>query len=418
MDTARMLTTQLANLLRREHVALTEFLLALADFDRRRLWLDLGHPSLFHFLHRELGLSKGAAHYRKTAAELVQKFPEIIEPLRDGRLCITSIVHLAKVLTAENRVETLPRFFHRSRREAMEVAAAINPAEAAPRRDVVTTVRAPSAGRTATGLASGAVDLFPGSASVASASAGVAPAPVAPLDSGVQPAERRAPAPASPVQPAERRTAPPGALAQPSEMRIAPPVPPGDPVQPGELHPESSDEPRVGGPPAPAGLPKRDSADPITAELSRLHVTVSRRFLEKLEAARAALSHSLPGATAGEILEAGLDLVLAGHAKRKGLVQKPRKEPRPRSKSDGVPAHVRRVVWTRDGGRCQWPLESGGICGSTRRVEFDHVIPRARGGPSTVENTRLLCRIHNDLAARHAFGDDWMDRFTRTRSSG
>jgi hypothetical protein len=41
-----------------------EFLVALADFDRRRLWLELGHSSLFYFLHRELGLSKGAAFYR------------------------------------------------------------------------------------------------------------------------------------------------------------------------------------------------------------------------------------------------------------------------------------------------------------------------------------------------------------------
>jgi len=144
-------------------------------------------------------------------------------------------------------------------------------------------------------------------------------------------------------------------------------------------------------------------------------VTVSRRFLEKLEAARAALSHARPGATAEEILEAGLDLVLAQQAKRKGLVEKPRKEPPP-AKADHVPAHVKRAVWTRDGGRCQWPLESGGICGSTLRVEFDHVVPRARGGPSTVTNGRLLCAVHNQLAARCVFGDDLMDRFTRKRA--
>ncbi len=156
---------------------------------------------------------------------------------------------------------------------------------------------------------------------------------------------------------------------------------------------------------------------PVTAELSRLHVTVSHRFLEKLEAARAALSHARPGATAEEILEAGLDLVLAQHAKRKGLVEKPRKVAPP-AKSDRVPAHVRRAVWTRDGGRCQWPVDGGGICGSTLRVELDHVVPRARGGPSTVEGTRLLCRVHNDFAARRAFGDEWMDRFTGKRAEG
>src|SRR5512140_474129 len=141
-DTVRDLVARLADLLRREHGALADFILALADFDRRRLWIGLGYASLFDFLHRELRLSAGAAHYRKVAAELVQRFPEVVEPLRDGRLCFTSVVALAKVMTPENRHEVLPRFFHRSKRQALEVAAEIQPAQAAPHRAVVTAVRA------------------------------------------------------------------------------------------------------------------------------------------------------------------------------------------------------------------------------------------------------------------------------------
>jgi hypothetical protein len=72
MDNARDLADRLASLLRREQGALADFLLALADFDARRLWVPLGYTSLFHFLHRHLGMSKGAAHCRKTAAELIQ----------------------------------------------------------------------------------------------------------------------------------------------------------------------------------------------------------------------------------------------------------------------------------------------------------------------------------------------------------
>ena len=140
--TARELTERLADLLRREHAALADFLVALAEFDRQRRWAELSHANLFDFLHRRLGLSRGAAHYRKTAALLVQQYPAVLAPLRDGRLCITSIIELAKVITPENQHATVPRFFHCSRREAMAVAAEINPAEAAPRRDVVTTVRA------------------------------------------------------------------------------------------------------------------------------------------------------------------------------------------------------------------------------------------------------------------------------------
>src|SRR6266568_4605680 len=96
MTSARDLSAHLAELLHRERAALGEFLVALADFDRNRLWVELGHASLFYFLHRELGLSSGAAFYRKTAAELIQRFPEIVDPLRDGRLCMTSVVELRR----------------------------------------------------------------------------------------------------------------------------------------------------------------------------------------------------------------------------------------------------------------------------------------------------------------------------------
>ncbi len=82
---------------------MAEFLVALSDFDRRRGWEALGHANLFSFLQVALGLSKSAAFYRTSAAELLQDFPEVIEPLREGRLCLSTIAELAKVLTEENR---------------------------------------------------------------------------------------------------------------------------------------------------------------------------------------------------------------------------------------------------------------------------------------------------------------------------
>ena len=83
-----------------------------------------------------------------------------------------------------------------------------------------------------------------------------------------------------------------------------------------------------------------------------------------------------------------------------------------------VPARVKREVVKRDEGRCQWHLAEGGICGATVRLEVDHVVPRGKGGPSTVENCRILCRSHNLEAARQAYGDAHMDLFTRGRSPG
>jgi hypothetical protein len=138
--TARHDAAHLADLLRAEHHAMAAFLTALAEFDRRRGWLELGYTGLFHFLHRDLGLSKGAAHYRKTAAELLQRVPEVVEPLRDGRLCLSSIVEAARVVTPENRAALLPRFFGLSAREAREVTAALCPVADPPRRELVTAL--------------------------------------------------------------------------------------------------------------------------------------------------------------------------------------------------------------------------------------------------------------------------------------
>jgi len=142
MSNARAQADRLAELLAREHGAMAEFLVALAEFDRQRGWEELGFSSLFWFLHRRLGLSKGAAYGRKTAANLIERHPAVLAPLKDGRLCLSSVVELAKVMTEENAIEILPRFFHCSAREAAEVSAAIQPVERPPLRDLVSRITA------------------------------------------------------------------------------------------------------------------------------------------------------------------------------------------------------------------------------------------------------------------------------------
>jgi 5-methylcytosine-specific restriction endonuclease McrA len=73
-----------------------------------------------------------------------------------------------------------------------------------------------------------------------------------------------------------------------------------------------------------------------------------------------------------------------------------------------VPASVRRAVWRRDGGRCTFVGDSGHRCESRDRLELDHVVPVARGGESTVDNLRLLCRAHNQLEGERVFGEAFM----------
>ena len=140
MNHARESSRRLSDLLRSEHGAMADFLVALAEFDRGRLWVALGYSNLFDYLHRELGLSRGSAHYRKVAAQLVQRFPEVVPPLRSGKLCITVVLELAKVITPENRADVLPMFFGLSKQEARAVAVEIRPAEVVPRKEMVTAL--------------------------------------------------------------------------------------------------------------------------------------------------------------------------------------------------------------------------------------------------------------------------------------
>jgi hypothetical protein len=52
--------------------------------------------------------------------------------------------------------------------------------------------------------------------------------------------------------------------------------------------------------------------------------------------------------------------------------------------SRSIPQDVKVAVSARDGGKCK-------LCGSTKDIQFDHVIPWSRGGASTVKNIQLLC---------------------------
>ena len=61
---------------------------------------------------------------------------------------------------------------------------------------------------------------------------------------------------------------------------------------------------------------------------------------------------------------------------------------RKRVRREHVPVSVNRLVWRRDQGRCV-------NCGSQERLEFDHIIPVAKGGSNTARNLQLLCERCN-----------------------
>lgn len=54
-----------------------------------------------------------------------------------------------------------------------------------------------------------------------------------------------------------------------------------------------------------------------------------------------------------------------------------------------IPDDVRASAWERDGGRCV-------RCGSDEALQFDHIIPVARGGGNGLENIQILCMDCNN----------------------
>lgn len=59
-----------------------------------------------------------------------------------------------------------------------------------------------------------------------------------------------------------------------------------------------------------------------------------------------------------------------------------------------IPSKVKMSVWRRDEGKCV-------NCKSNERLEYDHIIPVAKGGSNTERNVQLLCeRCNREKAAK------------------
>jgi hypothetical protein len=146
---------------------------------------------------------------------------------------------------------------------------------------------------------------------------------------------------------------------------------------------------------------------------------VSVRVKRKLDRCKSLLSSKYPNgvdydALFDELTEVFLDKsdperrIVRRH-KRNGSYSKPckpalknhRETDRPRR----IPQAVKDAVWVKYKGRCAFVGPKGKRCNSTHNLQFDHYpIPFARGGPSTVDNLRLLCAKHNRYTGEMTFG--------------
>lgn len=89
------LLTEVERLAASERSASAALVAALAEFDKRRLYLPLGYSSLFTYCTDVLHLSEGAALNRIEVARASRRFPSLLKLLEEGALSLTSIRLLA-----------------------------------------------------------------------------------------------------------------------------------------------------------------------------------------------------------------------------------------------------------------------------------------------------------------------------------
>ena len=150
-----------------------------------------------------------------------------------------------------------------------------------------------------------------------------------------------------------------------------------------------------------------------------LHASITQATRDKLAHARALLGHAVPGGDTAEILDRALDALIAQVEKQRfGVGARTRPTRRRRAASERtIPMAVRTEVFRRDRGHCTFVGDTGHPCESRHGLEFDHIVPIARGGPTTADNLRLRCRTHNRVEAERAFGKGFMQT-KRERAAG
>ncbi len=156
------------------------------------------------------------------------------------------------------------------------------------------------------------------------------------------------------------------------------------------------------------GIVKAAQVQPLATDLYKLQLTMSGAMYAKLRRAVELFGRRKPVPDEGEILELGLDLVVQRLEKKRFAATD---RPKAARRSDAVrhiSNEVKRDVYERDGGRCTFTSADGTRCTARMDLEWEHVVPVARGGTSEASNIKLLCRAHNQYEAERIYGKSFM----------
>lgn len=151
--------------------------------------------------------------------------------------------------------------------------------------------------------------------------------------------------------------------------------------------------------------PKPEKARVISGERTEIRFTVSKESIQLFEKLMDHMAHSNFDRKYETLF------VTLAQAALKKIEGNAAPLPIPgKARGRHIPAPIKRIIWKRDQGRCQYKSPDGHQCNETHGLQLDHIKPFALGGASSEENLRLLCGAHNRF---RGYG-----RFRASRSSG
>jgi hypothetical protein len=391
------LLRRLAELMGQSRRVEADIVAHIAEVEERGLYAREAFPSMLAYCMTVLHLSEAEAYLRILASRASRKHPLLLTMLADGRLHLTAIVKLAPHLTLANRDVLLERATHRSKRQILELVA-----EIAPRPDVPAVVRKLPERRIGMATPLAAPDIGDGVVR------GLGPDLRLGLGPDLLPGFAQTP----PLEHRPDAVAAPESGARPDQAAVG--------VNIRAVAREASAVPVSLASTPLASLPSVVSrvapsvVQPLSPGRYKVQFTASAQFHDKLEKLRALMGSRAPdGDLAAIIEEAVTEKLERLEARRFARTKAPRKgldEHRAGARPDSspssrqIPAHVRRAVYERDGGRCRYVDEQGRRCPEQNQLEFHHRHPFGLGGDHTVANLSLMCRAHNAHLAECDYG--------------
>jgi 5-methylcytosine-specific restriction endonuclease McrA len=367
-----------------ERETVLSILVHLIEIDRRGLYLPLGFSSLYEFCRDHLGYSEGTAVRRVNLARCIRDFPQSYLLLASGRISMSNLVKISKVIDDVNADALLSEIEGRSAREVDLIASRHRPKSAI--RDRVTPVYVKTV------LEVRGDDSSPGNRF-------------------------------------KQNTLPAGGRF--STINVDGKYPDTS-VDSGDGCSNSGNGDGNGNGSGKGPAATSTGSGPLASVIvleQRFEVKfgVGPEFLKKVRRIRSLLSSKHHRHLEfEELFSILMDEYIERHSPEGRIRRKSGRKQRKAENgtSNGkkkevpevsryIPLKVRDEVYARDHGRCAYVSAEGRRCGSTHDLQIDHIVPFARGGDSSPGNLRLLCGKHNRLEAERVYGKKHMEKYVK-----